>query len=224
MARLRKALTTTGITGIAGVAGVLALTTWYADRHPAPATLLAMETPPSRLQFASMTSPRNPSGFLTASEPLSLAPQYYAGLRLAVPVVGVQQGQLSDTFTQARAGGMRSHDAIDIMAPQTTPVVAAADGRVEKLFVSRDGGNTVYVRSADGRLVYYYAHLDSYAPGLAEGMALRQGDAIGSVGYSGNANPQAPHLHFAMFEVPPGGSWYHHGAAINPYPLLARQR
>ena len=140
---------------------------------------------------------------------------------LAIPVVGVKPNQLVDTFTQARAGGARVHDAIDIMAPTGRPVVASAPGRVEKIFVSPGGGgNTVYVRSDDGRWIYYYAHLSAYAPGLHEGQRLLRGAPVGFVGFSGNANPAGPHLHFAIHRMAPGEAW-HEGSAINPYPLLA---
>ncbi|HEV2747850.1 MAG TPA: peptidoglycan DD-metalloendopeptidase family protein, partial [Allosphingosinicella sp.] len=86
---------------------------------------------------------------------------------LAIPVAGLKADQLVDTYTQARAGGARVHDAIDIMAPAGTPVLAAAPGTVEKLFFSKGGGGvTVYVRSPDKRWIYYYAHLPRYVPGL----------------------------------------------------------
>ncbi|MDP9423298.1 MAG: M23 family metallopeptidase [Pseudomonadota bacterium] len=140
---------------------------------------------------------------------------------LAIPVVGVKPEQLVDTYTQARAGGARVHDAIDIMAPRGTPVVAAAPGRLEKLFFSQGGGGiTAYVRSDDGRWTYYYAHLDAYAPGLREGQRIERGDPIGTVGASGNANSAGPHLHFAIHRMSPGEKWYQ-GSPINPYPLLA---
>jgi murein DD-endopeptidase MepM/ murein hydrolase activator NlpD len=140
---------------------------------------------------------------------------------LAIPVAGIKASQLADTFTQARAGGARVHDAIDIMAPHGTPVVAAAPGRVEKLFFSQGGGGvTAYVRSPDGRWSYYYAHLQRYAPGLKEGQAVVRGTPIGTVGSTGNANPAGPHLHFAINRMNPGEAW-HGGAAVNPYPLLA---
>jgi murein DD-endopeptidase MepM/ murein hydrolase activator NlpD len=143
---------------------------------------------------------------------------------LAVPVAGIKAAQLSDTFTQARAGGARAHDAIDIMAPRGTPVVAAAPGRVEKIFNSQGGGGlTVYVRSPDQRWVYYYAHLDRYAPGLAEGQAVQRGTPLGTVGSTGNANPDGPHLHFAIHRMGPGEKW-HQGSAVNPYPLLAGKK
>lgn len=143
---------------------------------------------------------------------------------LAVPVAGVRPEQLVDTYTQARAGGARIHDAIDIMAPNGTPVVAAAPGTVEKLFFSKGGGGiTAYIRSDDNRWIYYYAHLDEYAPGLNEGDKVRRGQRIGTVGSTGNANPAGPHLHFAIHRMEPGDDW-HQGSPINPYPLLAGRR
>ncbi len=140
---------------------------------------------------------------------------------LAIPVAGIKPRELVDTFTQARAGGARVHDAIDIMAPTGTPVVAAAEGVVEKLYFSEGGGGTsAYVRSPDGRWSYYYAHLSAYAPGLREGQRLRRGAQVGYVGFSGNANPAGPHLHFAIHRMAAGERW-HQGSPINPYPLLA---
>ena len=143
---------------------------------------------------------------------------------LAIPVAGVKPHQLVDTFTQARAGGARVHDAIDIMAPTGTPVVSSAPGTVEKLFFSQGGGGiTAYVRSEDGQYNFYYAHLSAYAPGLHEGQKLRRGSPIGYVGYSGNANPAGPHLHMAINRMAPGEKWYQ-GSAINPFPLLAGKK
>lgn len=140
---------------------------------------------------------------------------------LAIPVAGVKPTDLIDTFTQARAGGARVHDAIDIMAAEGTPVVAAAPGTVEKLFFSRGGGGTsAYIRSDDQRWIYYYAHLSAYAPGLHEGQRLLRGAPVGYVGHSGNASPSGPHLHMAINRMNPGDKWYQ-GRPINPYPLLA---
>jgi murein DD-endopeptidase MepM/ murein hydrolase activator NlpD len=140
---------------------------------------------------------------------------------LAVPVAGIAAEQLQDTYTQSRAGGARVHNAIDIMAPRGTPVVAAAPGTVEKLFHSRGGGGiTAYVRSPDRQWIYYYAHLDAYAPGLREGQTISQGDPIGTVGFTGNAKPAGPHLHFAVHRMAEGEDW-HEGTPVNPYPLLA---
>jgi len=157
-----------------------------------------------------------------AGPPVSVAEGVTVGpVGLAIPVAGVKSKDLVDTFSQARAGGQRVHDAIDIMAPVGRPVIAAAPGRVEKIFFSPGGGgNTVYVRSPDGRWSYYYAHLSAYAPGLHEGQQLLRGAPVGFVGFSGNANPAGPHLHFAINRMGPGEKWWQ-GSAINPYPLLA---
>jgi murein DD-endopeptidase MepM/ murein hydrolase activator NlpD len=162
--------------------------------------------------------PRGSASPVTIAEGVEVGP---AGL--AIPVAGISANQLIDTYTQARAGGARRHDAIDIMAAEGTPVVAAADGTVEKMFSSAQGGLTLYVRSPDRRWIYYYAHLQGYAPGLAEGQRVRRGQLLGRVGHTGNANPQGPHLHFAINQMSPQERWWH-GAAINPYPLLAGKK
>jgi murein DD-endopeptidase MepM/ murein hydrolase activator NlpD len=139
---------------------------------------------------------------------------------LVIPVAGVKASDLVDTYKQARAGGARVHDAMDIMAPHGTPVLAAAPGKVEKLFYSKGGGGiTVYVRSPDSRYIFYYAHLQEYAPGLKEGQVVKQGDRLGTVGSSGNASPSGPHLHFAVHRMDPQDDW-HDGSPVNPYPLL----
>ncbi|WP_312316954.1 M23 family metallopeptidase [Stenotrophomonas sp.] len=138
---------------------------------------------------------------------------------LLVPVQGVMPGQLQDTFTDARSEG-RVHDAIDIMAPAGTPVLAVADGTVEKLFTSERGGLTVYQFEPDGVYCYYYAHLERYADGLAEKQTVKRGDVIGYVGSTGNASPDAPHLHFEIHRLGPEKQWWK-GEALNPYPVLA---
>lgn len=146
-------------------------------------------------------------------------PETIAVGSLVIPVAGVKPGQLENTWGDARGGGTRTHNAIDIMAPRGTPVMAAAPGTVEKLFDSRNGGLTVYVRSGDQARVYYYAHLDSYRPGLVEGQRLNTGDVLGAVGSTGSASDTAPHLHFEVKEMGPGEKWYQ-GREVNPYPLL----
>lgn len=137
---------------------------------------------------------------------------------LGMPLPGLAAEQLLDTFDDAR-GSERRHEAMDIHAPAGTPVLAVADGHVEKLFTSVAGGLTVYQFEPSGRYAYYYAHLQGYAPGLREGQAIKRGQTLGYVGSSGNANPATPHLHFAVFELGPEKQWWK-GTAINPYPLL----
>ena len=151
--------------------------------------------------------------------PVVRAPAAVTPSGLAIPVAGASAAQLVDTWGQARSGG-RSHEAIDIMAPRGTPVVAAMPGTVEKLFLSDAGGITAYVRSPDGKWMAYYAHLDAYAEGLAEGRKLRRGDPIGTVGDTGNAGAGNTHLHFALHRMQPGEGWWE-GTPVNPYPILA---
>ena len=142
---------------------------------------------------------------------------------LLVPVAGISRSALRDSWGDARGGGTRGHRGLDIMAPRGTPVVAVADGRVEKLFHSRLGGTTLYQRSADGGWVYYYAHLSGYAPGMAAGRAVRAGETIAYVGDTGDAGPGNYHLHFAITRMRPGEGWWQ-GADVNPYPILAHAR
>ncbi|MDR6789918.1 murein DD-endopeptidase MepM/ murein hydrolase activator NlpD [Sphingomonas sp. BE138] len=160
-----------------------------------------------------------------APTPLSdgapLAP--VTGQRLLVPVAGVARAALVDTFGQPRDGGARHHEAIDIMAPRGTPVLAAADGRIDKLFDSAAGGRTIYVRSTDGATMYYYAHLDAYRDGLTEGQVVRRGEPIATVGATGNADAAAPHLHFSVLRTAPDRGWSE-GQPVDPFPLLAEPR
>jgi murein DD-endopeptidase MepM/ murein hydrolase activator NlpD len=140
--------------------------------------------------------------------------------RLMIPVAGIRAEQLVDTYADARSEG-RVHNAIDIAAPEGTPVLAAADGTIVKLFESVKGGTTLYIRGRDGVTIYYYAHLQRYADGVTEGMPVRRGDLIGHVGNSGNAGPDNHHLHFAIWTVD-DPTRYWDGASINPYPLLVK--
>lgn len=136
----------------------------------------------------------------------------------AIPVAGISRHDLRDTFSDMR-GSDRAHEAIDIMAPRRTSVVAAQDGRIVKLFTSKAGGLTIYQFDPSETFSYYYAHLDGYAPGLHEGQTVQRGDLLAYVGSTGNASAAAPHLHFAIFRLTPERQWWK-GEPINPYPVL----
>jgi peptidoglycan LD-endopeptidase LytH len=134
--------------------------------------------------------------------------------KLMIPVRGLDADNLVSSFEDAR--GSRRHEAIDILAPRGTDVLAVEDGKVAKLFTSVAGGLTVYQFDPSERFVYYYAHLDSYAPGLKEGAMLTKGDVIGAVGTTGNAPEGTPHLHFAISKLDPDRHWWG-GTALDPY-------
>ena len=138
---------------------------------------------------------------------------------LLLPVQGVAASDLRDTFDDGRDGDTRGHEAIDIMAARGTPVLAVDDGRIARLFLSEPGGITVYQFDPSGQFAYYYAHLDRYADGLAEGQTVRRGAVLGYVGTTGNASPDAPHLHFALFRLGPEKQWWK-GEPINPFEFL----
>jgi murein DD-endopeptidase MepM/ murein hydrolase activator NlpD len=136
-----------------------------------------------------------------------------------VPVAGVEASSLRSTFDELRGGGSRRHEALDIHAPRGTPVVAAVDGRIAKLFTSAAGGLTLYQFDPEERFCYYYAHLDAYAPDLNEGETVQRGQIIGYVGTTGNARPDTPHLHFAVYRLGPDKKWWE-GEPIDPVDLI----
>jgi peptidoglycan LD-endopeptidase LytH len=138
---------------------------------------------------------------------------------LLIPVQGVQANVLYDTYDEKRGSGARAHEALDIPAPRGTPVLSAIGGRVLKLFESKAGGHMVYAADSSERFILMYAHLDSYAPGLADGQPLARGQVIGTVGTTGNAPPNVPHLHFAIARSADVKQWWK-GSPVNPYPLL----
>jgi murein DD-endopeptidase MepM/ murein hydrolase activator NlpD len=137
---------------------------------------------------------------------------------ITIPVVGVDRSQLRDTFNEGRVGHV--HEAMDIMASRGTPVIAAVDGTIRKLFTSRQGGLTIYEFDETETRSYYYAHLDRYADAIAEGRPVRRGEVIGYVGSTGNAN--TPHLHFGISQLLPSKEWWK-GTPVNPYPELVER-
>src|SRR5437868_9584363 len=184
---------------------------WFYRTVPGPAPQVARSGPVVTVKPANAPP-------VVVAEQVQVAPS-----GLAIPVVGVKPDQLQDTFDDARAAGRR-HDAIDIMAAEGTPVIAAADGTIEKLFFSHGGGGiTSYERSPDQKWMYYYAHLSAYAPGLTEGQQVKRGQVIARVGHTGDASAAGPHLHLAINSMAPGERWWQ-GTPINPYPLLAGKK
>ena len=155
---------------------------------------------------------------VVANEPPSMR-DADAPRAMIIPVAGITRSAIRDTFYETR--GNRRHEAIDILAPRGTPVIATDDGVVKKLFTSKPGGLTVYQFDPDQRFCYYYAHLDRYAPGLHEGQLLRRGEVLGYVGTTGNAPKNTPHLHFALIRLDKDRRWWK-GTYVNPYPSLAR--
>jgi murein DD-endopeptidase MepM/ murein hydrolase activator NlpD len=137
---------------------------------------------------------------------------------LEMPLGHLQLSDIQDTFNQARSGERR-HEAVDIMSPRGTPVLAVEAGTIRKLFLSKAGGITIYEFDPSEHYCYYYAHLERYADNLKEGMHVNAGDVIGYVGTTGNAPKNAPHLHFAISAVGPDKKWWG-GTPIDPYPIL----
>jgi peptidoglycan LD-endopeptidase LytH len=164
-------------------------------------------------------TPGKPGTEATISADTSVSASDLANLRsrsLTIPVRGITSDDLFSSFRDAR--GSRRHEAIDILAPRGTEVLAVEDGKIVKLFTSVAGGLTIYQFDPSERFVYYYAHLDRYAPGLKEGTTVRRGNVIGQVGTTGNAPEGTPHLHFAISKLDPDRRWWG-GTALDPFLL-----
>jgi peptidoglycan LD-endopeptidase LytH len=218
----RRLLLTTGLAFTLGALTAGALV-WRVDHLAALADVEADARPGAGIALVGPAdeAPRPPAAVATAGSTGSHGNvvRLLEQRQLEVPVQGVPRSQLRDTFDEGRAGGLRKHEALDIMAARGTPVRAVEDGRVAKLFKSVAGGLTVYLFDPGEMFTYYYAHLDRYADGLQEGQSVRRGDVIGYVGSTGNAAEDAPHLHFAIFQLNADRKWWE-GTPINPYPVF----
>jgi len=181
---------------------------------PGPATASAAE--PARVEARPAAAP--PAASIHADVPSpDLSPVAELARRgLRFPIDSMDVEPLKGAFDQRRGGGTRAHEAVDILAPRNTPVHAVEDGTIAKLFFSKAGGRTIYQFDPSGRFCYYYAHLERYADGLRECLAVSRCNVIGYVGTSGNAPPNAPHLHFTIFELTPARHWWQ-GTPIDPY-------
>jgi murein DD-endopeptidase MepM/ murein hydrolase activator NlpD len=188
---------------------------------PVPAPAMPIPSNPSAAPpAASPASPGVPAPAAgPARQPDSAETADLTRRQLLLPVQGVRPEALEDTFVDARGGGARQHEALDILAPRNTPILAVEDGKVAKLFLSKLGGITVYQTDPTTTYIYYYAHLERYADGLKEGDPVRRGQVLGYVGTSGDAPANAPHLHFAIVRLTPEKHWWQ-GTALDPYPIL----
>lgn len=211
--------------------GVIGLLAWIAaGTDPVPIAVPPVKesappvaTPPPEPAvppevIAPIATATTPAAIVPPTETIPTMRDPDAPRPMIIPVAGVDRGAIRDMFDEVR--GNRRHEAIDILAPRGTPVIATDDGVVQKLFTSKPGGLTVYEFDPDQRFCYYYAHLDRYAPGLHEGQVLRRGEVLGYVGTTGNAPKDTPHLHFALIRLDVDRRWWK-GTYVNPYPLLA---
>jgi murein DD-endopeptidase MepM/ murein hydrolase activator NlpD len=178
-----------------------------------PAATAVDEPPNAVVEVPSATSGRTGVIPATAPEAVDLTAR-----KLTIPVQGVPANKLVRSYHDARSG-QREHEALDILAPRNTPVVAVEDGTVAKLFESKAGGLTVYQFDPGEQYSYYYAHLERYANGLKEGDHIRRGQVLGYVGTSGNAPKDTPHLHFAVYRLTADKRWWQ-GTPIDPYDIL----
>jgi len=195
---------------------------WLRGGPPAPAVPVAGQ--PAVIDAATAKAPpdprpsRAPEAVATSGNAIEEAVEALRQRRLRVPIDNADVGRLKGMFAEKRDRN-RAHEAVDILAPRNTPIHAVEDGTIEKLFTSKAGGLTIYQFEPSGRFCYYYAHLEGYASGLHDGQSVERGEIIGYVGTSGNAPPNTPHLHFAIFELGRDKRWWE-GNPIDPYLVL----
>jgi murein DD-endopeptidase MepM/ murein hydrolase activator NlpD len=164
---------------------------------------------------ARASAPVDPDPVPAPAPPTSaVEAEYFEERPLMVPVQGIRPRDLRDSFNDARGGG-RTHQALDILAPRGTPVVAAIDGEVLRLTQNSAGGLTIYLTDAERRYIYYYAHLDRYSDEILQTVRVKQGLVIGYVGTSGNAPPDTPHLHFQVMRLSPGQQDWWNGTPVD---------
>ena len=176
---------------------------------PTPAAAPASAAPKVVLAGSAVAA-----GSVSSSE----AVNYLLARGMEIPVAGITLSRLRDTFDEGRDAG-RTHRALDILAPRGTAVLAADSGRILRIGTNTLGGNIICAADPLGRIVYYYAHLDAFQSGLAQGASIARGDTLGFVGTTGNAPKDTPHLHFQVMRMPPDGKYWD-GDPINPYPLF----
>src|SRR5271165_2760923 len=203
------------ILGLLAIIVISSAIGFYFGRQSKP-TLFVQEPRPAQAPPGKIERDSPPA---VAAAPTSESLSSDAPLHLSLPLQGLSASDLHDTFDEVHGEGGKKHEATDIMAPRGTPVLAVNDGKIVKLFLSKPGGNTIYQFDPSEEYCYYYAHLDRYADGTAEGLIVHRGDVIGFVGSTGNANQSAPHLHFEIHQLDREKRWWK-GTAINPYQYL----
>ena len=204
------------------VAALLAACSQRAPFRVAPATPTRASATNAASASTSVAGPVEPAGSpikQPVSEPTDALLALHVG-SLYFPVAGMDSTRLDDSYDAPRDGGVRRHNAIDIMAPRGAAVLAVQDGRVLKLSNNTKGGIVVYATDLDEQFVYYYAHLDRYHSRIYNGKPLMRGDTIGYVGTTGNSPANLPHLHFQVMRMPADKRSYSTGAPVNPFPLL----
>jgi murein DD-endopeptidase MepM/ murein hydrolase activator NlpD len=204
---------TVGVTGTLYLVSLLDLPQAAASESRFAVAATVSAPPADSVRIAAPRSVEVPEPI--APDSLELLYQDLRGRQLLLPVADVAATELRDHFYDARADHV--HHAIDILAPRNTPVRAVEDGTIARLYLSNGGGGiAIYQIDPTETYAYYYAHLERWADGIAEGDRVTRGQTIGHVGTSGNAPPETPHLHFAITRLGPDKRWWG-GSPLNPY-------
>ena len=207
------------VAGMLVMAAIVVIFPSGASAVAAPLTQAStkVEVKPTKKEEPTPVSPP-PAAVMAPPPAVSGAPADLRQRNLTLPVQGIKRDDLQDTFNDMR-GSSRRHEALDVLAPRNTPVLAVEDGSIAKLFLSDAGGITIYQFDPTSAYAYYYAHLERYADGLKEGQTVKRGQVLGYVGTTGNAPRDTPHLHFAIFKLGEDKKWWQ-GTPIDPYSVL----
>ena len=100
-------------------------------------------------------------------------------------------GRRRNPFTKA----WEMHSGVDIPAPRGTPIIAPADGTIEKMGKDRFLGNYMHVRHSE-RYTTLYGHMNKFAKNVKKGTKVKRGDTIGYVGTTGRST--AAHVHYEV--------------------------
>jgi len=112
---------------------------------------------------------------------------------IVFPVYG--DARVAEDFGAPREIG--AHQGNDVFAPFGAPVLAVADGTLEKVGTLPISGNRLWLRTKAGD-TFFYAHLSAFSPDAVNGRNVTAGTVLGFVGNTGDAEPTPPHLHFEV--------------------------
>ena len=127
--------------------------------------------------------------------------------RFVFPVYG--DVRCADDFGAPRQIG--AHEGNDCFAAFGSPVLAVADGTLNRVGTLPISGNRLWLKTERGDS-FFYAHLSAFGPEAVSGRKVKAGTLLGFVGNTGDAEPTPPHVHF---EIHPGDK-----AAIDPHEVL----
>ena len=117
---------------------------------------------------------------------------------ILVPVLfGLPLSSITANFGDARGGGTRTHEGLDMMAKKGTPIISPTDAVIINTGNGASSGLFISTMNPGGE-TFVYMHLDSIPTHITSGTYVLRGEVIGFVGNTGNASGGGDHLHFEI--------------------------